>query len=74
MLQTDPRKFWKCINGNKRSTISASLNDLEMHFRNINSENVNYDNINSVVHNCHTDNNNDIFNCDITLDEIEPAV
>jgi len=45
-----------------------------MHFRNINSENVNYDNINSSVHNCHTDNNNDILNCDITLNEIERAV
>jgi len=41
LKMTYPRLFWKCINGNKISSSSASLNDLEMHFRNIISKNVN---------------------------------
>ena len=37
LKKSDPKKYWKFLNGNKNTQAGASLGDLFEHFRDVNS-------------------------------------
>lgn len=74
LKNSDPRKYWKILNGNKSNDIKASLDDLYTHFKNVNfSETIDEDDPPDNLYTHATENSAEILNSDISSEEIEKA-
>ncbi len=65
MKSSEPKKYWKLLNGKKKTNIKASLDDLREHFKNIYDD----DDVNN-VHNVNQNNNDELVELDPGLDKL----
>ena len=72
--KSDPKKYWKFLNGNKNTQATSRLEDLFEHFRNVSRGSYNEELEAALNENYVQHENNTEINDPITLDEINKAV